>query len=242
MNQSLPQLLLAGLASLAVSVGAARADLLADFDTGGDLQRWSAQGKITVQRTDCPPGPKQAGPNGPAGSAARIDTAGNSGLFIKAGQLPPDLSDFDTLRFWVHRDPEAAAPSTIEVRFYEADGAAWFWRLVVLDDPGWTEVAVPARSLLGRRHTLQDAPGRPRPRRQAAGGRGRGAEERVYGHRAAAAGARPFTGRARWEVAGLLPRDLRPGLIAPPPKNRPAQFLGQLRWRHSRATSRGPVS
>lgn len=145
MPQSRRQPLLAGLAFLAMAVGQARADLLAGFETGADLQRWSAQGKITVQRTEGPPGPKQAGPNGPAGNAARIDTAGNSGLFIKAGQLPPDLSDFDTLRFWVHRDPEAAAPSTVEVRFYEADGAAWFWRAVVLDQPGWTEVAVPLK-------------------------------------------------------------------------------------------------
>ncbi len=135
-------MLLAGLGLLALAVGHARADLLADFDTGADLQRWSAQGRITVQRTEGPPGPQEAGPNGPAGSAARIDTAGNSGLFIKAGQLPPDPSDFDSLRFWVHRDPEAA-PSTIEVRFYEADGTAWFWRKVVLDQPGWTEVMVP---------------------------------------------------------------------------------------------------
>lgn len=136
-------LLPAVLGSLALAVGHARADLLSDFDTGADLQRWSAQGRITVQRNDGPPGPQQAGPNGPAGSAARIDTAGNSGLFIKAGQLPPDLSDFDTLRFWVHRDPAAAAPSTIEVRFYEADGATWFWRKVLLDKPGWSEVVVP---------------------------------------------------------------------------------------------------
>lgn len=134
--------LLACLGSLALAAGQARAELLADFDTGADLQRWSAQGRIKVQRTEGPPGPQQAGPNGPAGSAARIETAGNSGLFIKAGQLPPDLSDFDSLRFWVHRDL-AAAPSTIEVRFYEQDGAAWFWRKVVLDRPGWTEVAVP---------------------------------------------------------------------------------------------------
>ena len=132
-----------GLALLALAVEQARADLLAGFDTGADLQRWSAQGRITVQRTEGPPGPQQAGPNGPAGSAARIDTAGNSGLFIKAGQLPPDLTEFDTLRFWVHRGPEAAAPNTIEVRFYEADGTAWFWRKVVLDQPGWTEVVVP---------------------------------------------------------------------------------------------------
>ena len=138
-----PHVLLSVLGSLALAVGQARADLVAGFDTGADLQRWSAQGSITVQRTEGPPGPQQAGPTGPAGSAARIDTAGNSGLFIKAGQLPPDLSDFDTLRFWVHRDPGAAAPSTIEVRFYEANGTAWFWRKVVLDQPGWTEVMVP---------------------------------------------------------------------------------------------------
>jgi hypothetical protein len=135
--------LCAALGSLAIAVGQARADLLAGFETGADLQRWSAQGMITVQRAEGPPGPEQSGPNGPAGSAARIDTAGQGGLFIKAGQLPPDLSDFDTLRFWVHRDPAAAAPSTIEVRFYEADGTAWFWRKVVLDQPGWSEVVVP---------------------------------------------------------------------------------------------------
>jgi len=142
-HRSFRHLLRVGFGSLALAVGHARADLLSGFDTGADLQRWSAQGRITVQRTEGPPGPQQAGPNGPAGSAARIDTAGSSGLFIKAGQLPPDLSDFDSLRFWVHRDPGAAAPSTIEVRFYEANGTAWFWRKVVLDKAGWMEVVVP---------------------------------------------------------------------------------------------------
>lgn len=134
--------LLVALGALALLAAQARAELLAEFDTGADLQRWSAQGRITVGRTAGPPAPPQAGPLGPAGSAARIDTAGNSGLFIKAGELPADLSAFDSLRFWVHRDA-AAAPSTIEVRFYEADGAAWFWRKFELDRPGWSEVAVP---------------------------------------------------------------------------------------------------
>ena len=128
-----------------LGLAAARAEVLAGFETGADLQRWSAQGKIRIQRTEGPAAPEQAGADGPAGSAARVDTAGQSGLFIKAGQLPPDLSDFDTLRFWVHRDPAAAAPSTVEVRFYESDGGAWFWRKVVLDQPGWTQVEVPLK-------------------------------------------------------------------------------------------------
>jgi len=131
---------------LLLAAGAARADVLAAFETNADLQRWSAQGTLKVQRTEGPPAPEQAGEHGPAGSAAQIDTAGNSGLFIRAGQLPPDLSGFDTLRFWVHRDPKSAAPSSIEVRFYESDGAAWFWRKIVLDQPGWTQVEVPLPS------------------------------------------------------------------------------------------------
>ncbi len=123
----------------------AQADVLAGFETGADLQRWSASGSIRVQRIDAPAAPETAGDEGPAGSAARVETAGQSGLFIKAGELPADLSMFDTLRFWVHRDPAAVSPSTIEVRFYEADGGAWFWRKVVLNQKGWTEVTVPLK-------------------------------------------------------------------------------------------------
>ena len=134
--------LLTGLAKAPV----ASAEVVAGFETGADLQRWSAQGKIRVERTEGPPAPDKAGDAPPAGGAARIETEGNSGLFIKAGELPRDLTEFDTLRFWVHRDPAAAAaPSTVEVRFYEADGGAWFWRKVVLDQPGWTQVEVPFR-------------------------------------------------------------------------------------------------
>jgi len=124
----------------------ARADVLAGFETGADLKRWSASGPIRVQRIDAPAAPETAGDDPPAGGAAQIKTTGQSGLFIKAGELPPDLSAFDTLRFWVHRDPMVdAAASTIEVRFYESDGGAWFWRKVVLDQKGWTEVTLPLK-------------------------------------------------------------------------------------------------
>jgi hypothetical protein len=127
------------------AVPAVAAEVVAGFETGADLQRWSAQGEIGIQRTEGPPAPDRAGDDPPAGGAARIRTQGKSGMFIKAGELPRDLTKFDALRVWVHRDPTAAAaaPSTVEVRFYESDGGAWFWRKVVLDQPGWTQVEVP---------------------------------------------------------------------------------------------------
>ena len=143
-NPTLAWMVVATLVTGLLSVPVASAEVVAGFETGADLQRWSAQGKIVVQRTAGPPAPDKAGAAPPAGSAARIQTEGNSGLFIKAGELPRDLTEFDALRFWVHRDlTAAAAPSTVEVRFYEADGGAWFWRKVVLDQPGWTQVEVP---------------------------------------------------------------------------------------------------
>ena len=146
-NPTLAWMVVATLVTGLLSVPVASAEVVAGFETGADLQRWSAQGKIVVQRTEGPPAPDKAGAAPPAGSADRIQTEVNSGLFIKAGELPRDLSEFDALRFWVHRAPTAAAaPSTFEVRFYEADGGAWFWRKVVLDQPGWTQVEVPAKA------------------------------------------------------------------------------------------------
>jgi len=68
---------------------------------------------------------------------------------LKKGEVPPELPRFDTLRFWVHRDPAAvdppAAASSIEVRFYEADGGAYFCRQVTLDHVGWKQVEVPLK-------------------------------------------------------------------------------------------------
>jgi hypothetical protein len=122
----------------------ARADMLSGFDTGADLQRWSAIGEIRCQRLpviDPPAAEGQGG--GPEGGGVRITTAGQAGFFIKAGELPADVTRFDTLRFWVHRDPAAAAASTIEVRFYEPDGGVHFWRAVRLDHAGWKQVEVP---------------------------------------------------------------------------------------------------
>jgi hypothetical protein len=130
-----------------VGLPAARAEMLAGFETGGDLDRWSTGGRIRVERIASPAPPEAAAQDGPQGNAAGIVTPGQSGFFIKAGELPPDLTVFDTLRFWVHRAPaaDAAVPCTIEVRFYEQDGNAWFWRKVVLDQAGWTQVEVPLK-------------------------------------------------------------------------------------------------
>jgi hypothetical protein len=118
-NPTLAWMVVAALVTGVATAPVASAEVVAGFESGADLQRWSALGKIRVQRTEGPPAPDKAGTAPPAGGAARIETEGNSGLFIKAGELPRDLTEFDTLRFWVHRDPTAAAaPSTVEVRFH----------------------------------------------------------------------------------------------------------------------------
>lgn len=119
------------------------AEIISGFETGADLQRWSPIGKLTGERVPVP-APPEGMAAGPAGSGVRVSTAGKAGLFLKAGELPADLSRFDTLRFWVYRG-EQAAPSTIEVRFYEADGKAWFWRKIVLEHGGWKCIEVPLK-------------------------------------------------------------------------------------------------
>jgi len=119
------------------------AEIISGFETGADLQRWSPVGQLTGERVAVP-APPEAVVAGPAGSGVRIATAGKAGLVLKAGELPANLPRFDTLRFWVHRG-EQAAPSTIEVRFYEADGKAWFWRKIVLDHAGWKCIDVPLK-------------------------------------------------------------------------------------------------
>jgi hypothetical protein len=125
----------------------ARADMVSDFETGADLQRWSVIGTLQGQLLPLPAVPDAAAAGSPpAGNGVRLTTPGASGFFIKSGQLPAGVARFDTLRFWVHRQPaagDAAKPSTIEVRFYESDGKAWFWRRMVLDHEGWKQVEVP---------------------------------------------------------------------------------------------------
>lgn len=119
------------------------AEVISGFETGVDLQRWSPVGSVTSERVAVP-APPEGMAAGPAGNGVRLATAGKAGLFLKAGELPANLARFDTLRFWVHRG-EQAAPSTIEVRFYEADGKAWFWRKVVLEHAGWKCIEVPLK-------------------------------------------------------------------------------------------------
>lgn len=66
----------------------ARAELLSGFETGDDLQRWSAIGKLQGQRVPVPAVDEAAAADGavaeadgPTGSGVRLTTPGQSGFF-----------------------------------------------------------------------------------------------------------------------------------------------------------------
>lgn len=71
-NPTLAWMVVATLVTGLLSVPVASAEVVAGFETGADLQRWSAQGKSRVERTAGPPGPGQ-GRRCPAGGQRRPD-------------------------------------------------------------------------------------------------------------------------------------------------------------------------
>lgn len=69
-NPTLAWMVVAALLTGLATAPVASAEVVAGFESGADLQRWLAQGKIRVQRTEGPTAPEKAGAAPPAGGAA----------------------------------------------------------------------------------------------------------------------------------------------------------------------------
>ncbi|MBX3413613.1 MAG: hypothetical protein KF708_13060 [Pirellulales bacterium] len=141
--------LVIGLAS-----GNARAEeqLLFDFEATPLGEHWGAFRDITVQRSAIPaPPPADASRDGaivPAEHALHVETVGSAGLVSAQGELPTDWRPFQTLNFWVYRDPAAslAQPlSTFEVRLSDHNNKVSFWRRIEVSHEGWKRISLPLR-------------------------------------------------------------------------------------------------
>ncbi len=120
-------------------------DTRLDFEQEGLANTWSASGAIQASRR---PVPEAAGEGGPAGHGVELRAGAGTTLYTKNGVVVPDWRSFEGVSFWVYRDTdevEARPTVTIEMQLYESDGRARFWRRVLLDRAGWTQVVVDLR-------------------------------------------------------------------------------------------------
>ncbi len=131
-----------------------RADqlLLFDFDKAPLADNWTSggRGRIQAVRQRLPgiDGEQPATPAlVPTDYGVTIRSAGQSGLFCRSNMIPQDWTGFETLHFWVYREPQSPeqAVSTLEIRLFESDGKARFWRKVEVAHDGWKELSVPLR-------------------------------------------------------------------------------------------------
>ncbi|MEO1529162.1 MAG: hypothetical protein AAFX06_27390 [Planctomycetota bacterium] len=139
---------LAGCLLLAATSFAQERSLEITFESGNLGERWSAIRKITASRVPAPALTDQKGEDAPAGKALAIQSAANSGLFLKQGKGPSDWTTCGEVSFWAYRSPEEVAKhaaSTIELQIYEADPGARFWRKTTLDHTGWKRISVPLK-------------------------------------------------------------------------------------------------
>ena len=129
----------------------ARDNTLFDFDSFGLSSRWAAQGKIAVERKPPPmpfaadPERRERGSRGPAGAAVHLKAADNSIFFTKAKRVPTDWQPYETVSFWVYRDPDQQNSVTIELQLFQPNNRTRHWRRVTIDHQGWQQYTVPTR-------------------------------------------------------------------------------------------------
>ncbi|MCA9268039.1 MAG: hypothetical protein KDA41_06190, partial [Planctomycetales bacterium] len=120
---------------------------LFDFERQKLSVDWSAVGRVQAERLPLPAEAVSA--DAPvAGHAMRVATGGAAGVFVRPGRTSLPWQNVESVSFWIYRSPEESrqrAKSELELHFYEADGAARFWKKIDLDHAGWKECRVPLK-------------------------------------------------------------------------------------------------
>lgn len=126
------------------AAGAENKVVLADFETAGLGDQFTAVRQIRLSRNALSaPAPD----NGPTGSGLSVTTAGKAGVFSKSGAICESLLPASSVEFWIYRSPEAAkaGDDAVEVQFLEQDGKTKFWRKVDLNHSGWQKHTLPLK-------------------------------------------------------------------------------------------------
>lgn len=122
------------------------AETLDDFDSDESLgSRWTASGEIQAARNPIPAeGPEDAGANGPAGNALRIDAKGDFAIYTKV-PTPDAISwrNAESLAFWIYQSEDRE--SRIDILALEPDRKAFFWRKCEFSGAGWQRIEMPLR-------------------------------------------------------------------------------------------------
>lgn len=129
---------------------ASRAVLVLDFEGRALGDEWSAAGDVQAARRAGPAfaAGDEAHTDVPAGQALFVSSGrGRGGLATRAGVVPTEIGDHESLTLWIHRAPEEAqrrTSTTLELQFVEAPGVR-LWRKLVVDHSGWQRFELPLR-------------------------------------------------------------------------------------------------
>ena len=113
--------------------------LLEDFEDGKLSQRWTALGKIAVERID-----HSNEPDDSQGMVARCEAKRNSKFIVNQDFQRPPYEEFDTIRFRIQAsDANEDRPLAFEFQAFSVDRRAALWRKFTVDSNQWKTIELP---------------------------------------------------------------------------------------------------